>query len=94
MPATEIDESVLADIDISDVFVPNSTLVLLNDDHNTFEHVITVLNKVMKFDVTRAEQVAFIVHTKGSCKLKMGSLEELTPFYSRLSEQGLTVEIN
>ena len=52
-----------------------STLVLYNDDVNTFDHVIKSLVEVCGHDSVQAEQCALIVHFKGSCEVKIGSLK-------------------
>ena len=40
------------------------SLVLINDNHNTFDYVIELLVKICNHDVLQAEQCAFLVHYK------------------------------
>lgn len=69
-------------------------LILYNDDYNTFEHVIYCLIKYLSYSSEAAEQVAYIVHYKGKCKIKEGLYNELKPYKNALIEQGLNVEIS
>jgi ATP-dependent Clp protease adaptor protein ClpS len=69
-------------------------IILFNDDVNTFEWVIECLVKYCGHDSLQAEQCAYLVHYKGKCAVKEGSLEELEPICSTLLEKGLSAEIN
>lgn len=70
-----------------------SSLLLLNDDENTFDHVISSLVEVCKHSLIQAEQVAWIVHTKGKCDVKHGDFEKLHPMCKQLQERGLSAVI-
>lgn len=71
----------------------NNEIVLYNDDVNTFDHVIETLILVCKHTAEQAEQCAILVHYKGKCTVKTGSLNELIPQCSLLLEAGLSAEI-
>ncbi len=71
----------------------NNEIVLFNDDVNTFDHVIETLVLVCKHSSEQAEQCAILVHYKGKCTVKTGSLEELIPQCTSLLEAGLSAEI-
>lgn len=71
-----------------------NSIVLFNDDVNTFEWVITCLINYCNHDSLQAEQCAHIVHFKGKCSVKTGSFETLKPICETLLEKGLSVEIN
>lgn len=71
----------------------NNEIILFNDDVNTFDHVIETLIKVCKHEPLQAEQCAILVHYKGKCSVKNGSIEELTPYCSALLDAGLSAEI-
>jgi len=71
----------------------NNEIVLFNDDVNTFDHVIDTLVRVCKHDDLQAEQCAILVHYKGKCTVKTGSIEELKPQCSALLDAGLSAEI-
>ena len=68
-------------------------LVLFNDDHNTFEHVINALIEVCEHDPHQAEQCALVAHFNGKCGVKNGSFEELEPLHEEMGRRDLTVEI-
>ena len=68
-------------------------LVLLNDDYNTFDHVIDCLEVICDHDTLQAEQCAFFTHYKGTCVIKTGLLEELESFQKDLCLYGLNVKI-
>lgn len=68
-------------------------IILFNDDYNTFDHVIETLVKVCQHNELQAEQCAIIVHFKGKCAVKTGSLSELKPQCLLLLDAGLSAEI-
>tara|TARA_B100000963_G_scaffold128673_1_gene112272 strand:- start:9867 stop:10142 length:276 start_codon:yes stop_codon:yes gene_type:complete len=68
-------------------------IILYNDDINTFDHVIDILIKVCEHSATQAEQCALIVHYKGKCSVKSGTLFDLKPRVKRMIEANLTAEI-
>ncbi len=72
----------------------NKSLVLFNDDVNTFDFVIDTLIEVCEHDQIQAEQCALIVHYKGKCAVKSGSFNELTPPFKEMSNRDLTVAID
>lgn len=76
------------------VLTETGSLVLFNDDFNTFEFVIRSLIDVCSHQPEQAEQCALITHYKGKCTVNYGSFYELKPQYDQLSLRGLTVEIN
>lgn len=68
-------------------------LVLHNDDFNTFDFVIECLIEVCKHTPEQAEQCTILVHYKGKCTVKTGSMELLKPMHEKLISRGLTSEI-
>lgn len=72
----------------------NKSLILYNDECNTFEHVIESLVEVCKHNKEQAEQCAFIAHFKGKCDVKSGSYNQLKPLKQGLIDKGLTVSID
>jgi ATP-dependent Clp protease adaptor protein ClpS len=47
------------------------TLMLINDDINSFDHVIKSLVDVCGHDKIQAEQCAVLTHIKGGCIIKI-----------------------
>jgi ATP-dependent Clp protease adaptor protein ClpS len=70
------------------------TLVLYNDDINTFDHVIKSLVEVCGHDPVQAEQCALIVHFKGSCEVKKGMTEVLSAMSRSLNAKGLNSKVD
>lgn len=71
----------------------SSSLILYNDDINTFEHVIKSLVEVCGHDSVQAEQCALIVHFKGSCEVKLGLPEVLNAMSQSLNAKGLKSKV-
>lgn len=69
------------------------SIILYNDDFNTFDHVIACLVSICCHEVIQAEQCAWIVHTSGKCIVKIGEYNELEPMCNSLLEKGLTAKI-
>jgi len=88
--AVETQEDVLSEVSLDGDW----HVVLYNDDHNTFDHVIDCLIHTCGHDALQAEQCAMIVHFKGKCTVKSGPYDELAPIHKSLTEKDLTVELN
>lgn len=71
----------------------SKSLILFNDDVNTFEYVIDCLVDVCEHDEMQAENCAMIAHYKGKCAVKNGSFNELKPKFDEMTRRQLTVEI-
>ena len=67
----------------------STSLILYNDDFNTFDHVIKSLVEVCGHDSFQAEQCALIVHFKGSCEIKTGMPDVLKAMSISLNAKGL-----
>lgn len=86
-------EKVQEEVLVAEAVGVNNEIVLHNDDVNTFDHVIDTLIRVCKHDELQAEQCAILVHYKGKCTVKTGSLEELKLQCSALLDAGLSAEL-
>ncbi|MFY8069570.1 MAG: ATP-dependent Clp protease adaptor ClpS [Flavobacterium sp.] len=86
-------EKVQEDVLVEEAVGTNNEIVLHNDDVNTFDYVIETLIRVCKHDALQAEQCALLVHYKGKCTVKTGTIEELKPQCSALIDAGLSAEI-
>ncbi len=69
------------------------TLLLINDDFNTFEFVIETLMELCHHTYEQAFQCAFITHNYGKCDVMHGSYAELEPIANTMLNRGLTVKI-
>jgi ATP-dependent Clp protease adaptor protein ClpS len=72
----------------------NGTLILFNDEVNTFDHVIKSLVEVCGHDPIQAEQCAMIVHFKGKCEVKKDLPEVLLSMSRSLKAKGLRTEVS
>ncbi|HTS43254.1 MAG TPA: ATP-dependent Clp protease adaptor ClpS [Puia sp.] len=71
------------------------SLVVWNDEVNTFEWVIQTLIEICHHSTEQAEQCAMIIHTQGKYAVKQGSYEELKPMCDAITERGIgaTIEV-
>ena len=83
------------DVDVleEELLENEKTLLLINDDVNTFEYVIETLMKVCHHSREQAETCAWITHYRGKCAVMHGSFEELKPYYDILLAHQLTVKM-
>lgn len=88
-PKREYDEDVLV-LEETDF---ENKLVVYNDDINTFDYVISCLVEICGHNLEQAEQCTLLIHYKGKCKVKTGSLEILKPMHQKLLSRSLTSEI-
>src|ERR1700760_821601 len=87
-PHYEEDTDVLTSLD-----EPYS-LIVWNDEVNTFEWVIETLVEVCGHSADQAEQCAMIIHTQGKYAVKNGTYDELKPMREAITERkiGCTIE--
>ncbi|HBL37661.1 MAG TPA: hypothetical protein DDZ19_00960 [Flavobacteriales bacterium] len=90
---TSTEEQVVSDSLLDTLESEGFNLVLYNDEHNTFDHVINMLVAVCNHDAMQAEQCALMVHFKGKCAVMSGTYDELEPKCTGLLEADLTAEI-
>lgn len=71
------------------------SLIVWNDEVNTFEWVIETLISVCGHSPEQAEQCSIFIHTKGKYAVKKGSYDELKPMCDAITERGIgaTVEV-
>lgn len=71
----------------------SSTVVVFNDDVNTFDWVIECLMDLCDHTVQQAEQLSLLIHFKGRANVKSGSLEMVKFIKDALIERGLQATI-
>lgn len=69
------------------------SLVVFNDDVNTFDHVIETLIQICEHNPQQAEQCALIIHFKGKCCVKSGDQEELIAMRNAICDRGISAEV-
>lgn len=81
------DEDIITTIDIP------PKVMLFNDDHHTFDEVISQLCKATGCSTQHAEACAWEVHTKGKCIVFDGDIGECLRVSSVLEEIALHTQI-
>ena len=91
--ATHTKEKIQTDI-LTEVEEPCS-LIVWNDEVNTFEWVIETLIDVCNHTQEQAEQCAWLIHHKGKYAVKQGIYDELKPMCDEITDRGIgaTVEV-
>lgn len=82
-----------ADVAVETLVAKGYEIILHNDDHNTFDHVIAMLVRYCEHTEEQAHQCALIVHFKGKCSVKRGDYDDLRPRCEALLQSGLTATI-
>ena len=92
---TDILTDTSEDTDVLTEYEEPCSLVVWNDDVNTFDWVITTLVEVCGHSHEQAEQCSYIIHFKGKCDVKKGSYDELKPMCDAITDRGIgaTVEV-
>jgi len=69
------------------------TLIVWNDEVNTFEWVIETLMTICGHSQEQAEQCSMIIHTKGKYAVKEGRYDILKPQCDAITERGINATI-
>jgi len=70
------------------------SLVVHNDEVNTFDHVINSLIDICKMEWTQAEQCSMIIHHKGKYAVRHGDKNRLNPMREALTDRGIGATID
>ncbi|MCB0873587.1 MAG: ATP-dependent Clp protease adaptor ClpS [Actinobacteria bacterium] len=67
-------------------------VIVLNDDHNTFEHVAATLARYIPgVDYARGMELANRIHNAGEARVWSGHREQAELYWEQLSGAGLTM---
>jgi ATP-dependent Clp protease adaptor protein ClpS len=80
-------------VDAVEQLIDIKSLVVHNDDVNTFDWVIEALMDICQHRMEQAEQCAMLIHYKGKCSVRNGAFEELEPMKDALHDRGISVTI-
>lgn len=80
-------EEVAEDIDLK------SSIIIHNDNVNTFDWVIQSLVEICRHTLEQAEQCALLIHFKGSYAVKHGSRIRLSPMKDALVDRGINATL-
>jgi ATP-dependent Clp protease adaptor protein ClpS len=94
MSTTETQEKTFTLEELLAGFKELHRLILWNDDHNTFDHVIHCMIKYLDYTATQAERIAWKVHNEGKCAILEGSFTEVEVYRKILQQEGLTVSVD
>lgn len=80
--------------DVLDDIGMECSLIVWNDEVNTFDWVIQALVEICDHTQEQAEQCAMIIHSQGKYAVKHGTYEVLKPMCDAITERGIgaTVE--
>lgn len=94
-PGTSGAEETHTDVITEEAYDSPFSLIVWNDEVNTFEWVIETLIEVCGHSQEQAEQCAMLIHTKGKYAVKHGSYDDLKPQCDAITERsiGATIEI-
>jgi ATP-dependent Clp protease adaptor protein ClpS len=83
------------DVDVLDSTDQSCSLIVWNDEVNTFEWVIDALVEICNHTQEQAEQCAMIIHTQGKYAVKLGGYNELKPMCDAITDRGIgaTIEV-
>ena len=68
-------------------------IYLMNDNFNTVEYVMKVLQSILGHNVYQAEQCAMITHNAGQCLVHSAFAKEAYLLFDMLQKHGLTVKL-
>jgi ATP-dependent Clp protease adaptor protein ClpS len=71
----------------------NFSLVLFNDDVNSFDFVVESLIDICGHDPVQAEQCTLIAHHKGKCDIKTGSQNLIEDMKFEFDLKGITTAV-
>ena len=71
---------------------PEAKVIVLDDDFNTFKHVVNALKKIIPgMTEERAWKLAFKIDREGSAEVWVGPLEQAELYHQQLCNEGLTM---
>jgi ATP-dependent Clp protease adaptor protein ClpS len=79
--------------DVLTAIEPNCSLIVWNDEVNTFEWVIETLIEVCGHTEQQAEQCSLIIHNNGKYAVKEGDYDTLKPMCDAITERGINATI-
>jgi ATP-dependent Clp protease adaptor protein ClpS len=80
-------------VDVVEELIDIKSLIVHNDDVNTFDWVIEALMDICDHTLEQAEQCSILIHYKGRASVKNGSLNELKPLKQALLDRTISVTI-
>ena len=84
-----------SDVGVLTQLSPSYSLIVWNDEVNSFDWFIETLMEVCGHDLEQAEQCALIIHNKGKYAVKNGDYDTLKPMCDAITDRGIgaTIEV-
>jgi ATP-dependent Clp protease adaptor protein ClpS len=84
-----------SNVDLLTATTPSFSLIVWNDEVNTFEWVIETLIEICGHQQEQAEQCAMLIHSRGKYAVKNGDYETLKPMCDAITDRGIgaTIEV-
>jgi len=95
MTITNNNTKLKEDVDVLTQLDEYCTLIVWNDEVNSFDWVIETLVEVCGHSAEQAEQCAIIIDSKGKYAVKEGSYDTLKPMCDAITDRsiGATIEV-
>jgi ATP-dependent Clp protease adaptor protein ClpS len=90
---TDTHTSESPDIDLLEDIASPFSLIVWNDEVNTFDWVIETLVDVCGHSTEQAEQCAMLIHFRGKYAVKAGDYDTLKPMCDAITERGINATI-
>ena len=86
---------VVSSVETITELTPNFSLIVWNDEVNSFDWVIETLIEVCEHSEEQAEQCAMLIHYKGKYAVKKGEYDTLKPMCDAITDRGIgaTIEV-
>ncbi len=79
--------------DVATELASSFSLIVWNDEVNTFEWVIETLVQICGHSPEQAEQCAMLIHTQGKYAVKKADYETLKPMCDAITDRGIGATI-
>jgi ATP-dependent Clp protease adaptor protein ClpS len=83
----------LEDTDLMFAVEDAYSLVVWNDEVNTFDWVIQTLVEICRHTEEQAEQCAMLIHYNGKYAVKKGDFDTLKPMCAAITDRGISATI-
>src|SRR5688572_15828267 len=91
---TDINVDTRKEVDVMTAFEEPCSLIVWNDEVNTFEWVIETLIEVCGHSQEQAEQCSYIIHFQGKYAVKEGSYDDLKPMCDAITDRGIGATVD
>lgn len=81
------------DVDLLEENIASFSLIVWNDEVNTFDWVIKTLIDICHHTEEQAEQCALLIHTQGKYAVKQSDFDTLKPMCEAICDRGINATI-